>query len=299
MRTAASLIVTAPLAALKGRTAALAGASAGMYGETLCNYGVLMVKRLSNGGSFDGALVFPGGVHEPEDLGFADSHGACAVRETFEETGLLLTTGGAAHAGALSFGEICSGHGIAPLSVQPLARWTTPRAQKKRFDTRFVMLNVGDGDGWLLDQLGRERVQASELSSLDWIAPDQAMRANRTELPLFPPQAYILHELSTVRRWQDLAQSMAARFVGAEGSMEPLLCRRSDSKVVALFPGDYAYPDMRVNEHSPQLRVSDGDLFCREPHAPGLHRMEMDSAAKGGFLAANLIRTVASGLSRL
>ncbi|KAJ2122086.1 hypothetical protein GGH12_003076 [Coemansia sp. RSA 1822] len=300
MRSAASLIVTAPLAALAGRTAA--------RGDTACNYGVLMVRRVG-GGSFGGALVFPGGVQEEQDKGPGDPHVACAIRETYEETGLLLL---AAEPPALraradasfrdlstmhstSFRDFCFNNGASALRTHMLARWTTPRAQHKRFDTRFLMLNIGDDDKFALSQLGQEQVQAGELAELDWIAPDQALRDNRTTLALLPPQAYMLHELSQFRRWQDLARRAELLDRSAtDRPMEPVLSRRSDGRIVALFPGDRAYPDMQENE-----LPCDTDLFCREPHAPGLHRMEMDPAPVGGFLATNLIRTVAYGQPRL
>ncbi|KAJ2570050.1 hypothetical protein GGH19_005213 [Coemansia sp. RSA 1807] len=296
MRSAASLIVTAPLAALAGRTAA--------RGDTACNYGVLMVRRVG-GGSFGGALVFPGGVQEEQDKGPGGPHVACAIRETYEETGLLLLTAAppalrartdaSFRVSSTSFRDFNSTIGATALRTHALARWTTPRAQQKRFDTRFLMLNIGDSDKFALSQLGQEHVQASELVELDWIAPDQALRDNRTTLALLPPQAYMLHELSQFRRWQDLARraELLDRTV-ADRSMEPVLSRRSDGRVVALFPGDRAYPDMQENE-----RPGDADLFCREPHAPGLHRMEMDPAPVGGFLATNLIRTVTYGQPRL
>ncbi|KAJ2502859.1 hypothetical protein GGH96_000729 [Coemansia sp. RSA 1972] len=292
MRSAASLIVTAPLEALAGRTAA--------RGVTACNYGVLMARRVG-GGSFGGALVFPGGVQEEQDKGPV----ACAIRETYEETGLLLLTAAppalrakadaSFRVSSTPFRDLYSAIGVTALRTHALARWTTPRAQQKRFDTRFLMLNIGDDDKFALSQLGQEHVQASELVELDWIAPDQALRDNRTTLALFPPQAYMLHELSKFRRWQDLAlRAELLDRMAADRPMEPVLSRRSDGRVVALFPGDRAYPDMQENE-----RPGDADLFCCEPHAPGLHRIEMDPAPAGGFLATDLIRTVTYGQPRL
>ncbi|KAJ2157172.1 hypothetical protein GGF46_004694 [Coemansia sp. RSA 552] len=240
---AASLVLTAPVDALAGRTAA---ASAD------CNYGVLLVRRVSrHGGAFNGALVFPGGVEEPADHGHA---AACAVRETREETGLCLES--------------------ALMRVVPLARWVTPRAQRRRFDTRFMLLSIRPQDHGILAQLGSEQLQSSELVQLDWLTPDQALRANaRRQLPLLPPQAYFLNELARVRQWQDLGRLCAG--AGADRPVETLLCRRSDGRSVALLPGDHAYPaDMAA------ASVDDQALFGSG--AP-LHRLEMDPATDGGF----------------
>ncbi|KAJ1730467.1 hypothetical protein LPJ61_002997 [Coemansia biformis] len=275
----ASLVVTAPLEALAVRAA------------SACNYAVLMVRRVG-GGSFASGYVFPGGVEEPGDRRAASAagvHAHCAVRETFEETGLLLTTapaGGAVPRGG-PFDELCARHAIAPLRPLPLARWVTPRAQKKRFDTRFLMLNIGDRDRFLLRQLGSERVQPAELVRLDWVPPDVALSANaRGEMPLFPPQAYILHALSRCRRWQDLPAAVPSA-AQADQPVEPLLCRRSDGLAVALLPGDRAHgtcvPD-------------DASLFCSDRSAPGLHRLELVPADAGGFHAATLLATPASAV---
>ena len=67
-------------------------------------YSVLMMKRHQSSTSFASAHVFPGGVMDPVDVELAGRCGLppggplvgalalklCAVRETFEETGLLL-----------------------------------------------------------------------------------------------------------------------------------------------------------------------------------------------------------------
>ncbi|KAJ2770588.1 hypothetical protein IWQ57_002593 [Coemansia nantahalensis] len=264
----ASLVVAAPREALAGA----------------CNYAVLMARRVG-GGTFAGAYVFPGGVVDAEDGPPADAPARCAVRETYEETGLLLTTPpapGAVPPREGPFGALCARHGIAPLRPRPLARWITPRAQKRRFDTRFLLLAIRDDDRFLLGQLGSARAQPAELTQLRWLAPDEALGANaRGELPLLPPQAYILHQLSRCRRWQDLPAALPP-LADAERPVEPLLCRRSDGAAVALLPGDRAYGTADPD---------DASLFCADRAAPRLHRLELAPAAGGGFHAATLLRT--------
>ncbi|KAJ1667195.1 hypothetical protein IW140_003835 [Coemansia sp. RSA 1813] len=291
----ASLIVTAPL---KSKPAAAATAA--------YNYRVLMVQRVSRGGSFDGAHVFPGGIEEEQDHSprlSKDAHKLCALRETFEETGLLFTTPTKGRRGlqdifrSEQFHSICTETEARPLSPQLLARWITPRAQKRRFDTRFYMLNIADSDEFLLDQLDMGSVQTKELVQMDWLCPGDVLRANmRGEMPLFPPQFSILHQMSRYRRWQDLACSVgqsASRFdtdAIASHPVEPLLCKRSDGIVVALLPGDKAYPEYVDNEC--KHAVEDADLFCTDSVVPGLHRLTMRPRADGGgFDAIGLLKT--------
>ncbi|KAJ2706034.1 hypothetical protein H4R19_005052 [Coemansia spiralis] len=272
----ASLVVTAPREALAGA----------------CNYAVLMARRVC-GGSFSGAYVFPGGVVDPDDGAGAAAAARCAVRETFEETGLLLTTAPTSLAVPPregSFTALCARHGIAPLHPRSLARWVTPRAQKRRFDTQFLLLSIRDDDRFLLGQLGSARAQPTELVHLRWIAPDDALGANaRGELPLLPPQAYILHQLSRCRRWQDLPAALPPP-ADAERPVEPLLCRRSDGAAVALLPGDRAYGSAAPD---------DASLYCADRAAPGLHRLELAPAPDGGFHAATLLQTAACASQRL
>ncbi|KAJ2037820.1 hypothetical protein GGI03_004152 [Coemansia sp. RSA 2337] len=294
-RVSASMVVTAPIA--------------GATESTAYNYRVLMVRR-AEGGSFESALVFPGGVEEADDYRDAarwqmDAHKVCAVRETFEETGLLLTSasdlniqrGIQSQAEALpSFSDLCTQNGIRPLDSQSIGRWITPRAKQSRFDTRFFMLNVGDTDKFLLDQLDSGRIQLSELVAMDWLCPDEVLRANaQSQTALFPPQFYILTQLARFKRWQDLV-----RYNPSMSPIEPLLCPRSDGKVVALLPGDRAYPD-REQPTSSGLAISDADLFGEDRvEESGMHRIVMKPAKKaGGFYAASLHQSYLTATANL
>ncbi|PIA19727.1 hypothetical protein COEREDRAFT_79012 [Coemansia reversa NRRL 1564] len=300
LRAAASLIVTAPFSALGRRVTAMG---------SQCDYAVLMVKRVGSGGSFDSAYVFPGGVEEDQDrtrFSGLEISSACAVRETFEETGLLLTTAPQllstvaksllrSNIQGLSFYELCEQCRISPQQTRLMGRWVTPRAQqRRRFDTRFFLLNIGDSDEFLRQQLGTEHVQGTEIEKLTWIAPDIALQANaRGAMPLFPPQAYFLHELCRFRHWQNLVDGTIALDIRqTDYPMEPLLCRRSDDGMIALLPGDRAYPEA----FSENRDVADSALFCKDRCTPGLHRIEMRKAAgAGGFDATKLVRTMVHG----
>ncbi|KAJ2825782.1 Nucleoside diphosphate-linked moiety X motif 19, mitochondrial [Coemansia sp. 'formosensis'] len=229
-----------------------------------------------------------------------DAPKLCAIRETYEETGLLLTTPCRPDRqreiqsqvdSMLSLSALCSRRGIRPLDPRPIGRWITPRAKQRRFDTWFYMLNIGDTDNFLLDQLESGRVQQEELEGMHWLCPGEVLRENaRSKTALFPPQFYILSELARYKRWQDLAG-----YSPSTSPIEPLLCPRSDGKVVALLPGDRAYPTtaMAADCGPPTasgLAISDADLFGEDRvEESGMHRIVMEPTNKpGGFYAASL-----------
>jgi 8-oxo-dGTP pyrophosphatase MutT (NUDIX family) len=161
---------------------------------------VLMVKRNARE-PFASALVFPGGVVEPED--YSDSwlpqlHGdaslspderalrIAACREAWEEAALLPGgRGGSIPKDALSdqpFLATLIRHGIR-LALDDLvefAHWITPESVPKRFDTYFFVCRAPAAATGQCD--GRETV------ALEWIQPLEALAsAERGERALLLP----------------------------------------------------------------------------------------------------------------
>lgn len=109
---------------------------------------VFMVVRHHKIDFASGALVFPGGKVEDEDLAFVGgdidkASRLAAIRETFEECGVLLATPkNAAVSAKSSFGEILATHDweAALGRLTPFAHWITPPILPKRFDTRFYIV---------------------------------------------------------------------------------------------------------------------------------------------------------------
>ena len=134
---------------------------------------VFMVVRHRQIEFASGALVFPGGGVEPEDftlaagldrsgLSFGGDEQLCAlrvaaVRETFEECGVLLArprgrgreglVGGVRvadlvrRAASASFAELLASEDLEPAIdlLTPFAHWITPPILPKRFDTHFFI----------------------------------------------------------------------------------------------------------------------------------------------------------------
>jgi 8-oxo-dGTP pyrophosphatase MutT (NUDIX family) len=161
---------------------------------------VLMTVRHEESGFAAGALVFPGGKVDAEDAALrghcprgsdADASALgfriAAIRETFEESGILLARGKNGsplgrdevaglqkhhdEAGTpLGFGALLAANGLA-LATDTLvhyAHWITPIDRPKRFDTHFFLAPAPPGQEPVHD--GREIVEAV------WTTPDAALR---------------------------------------------------------------------------------------------------------------------------
>ncbi|MCP3963816.1 MAG: MBL fold metallo-hydrolase [bacterium] len=148
----------------------------------------------------------------------ADLHGpdlppglaVCAIRELFEETGLLLAQELLADEpdapavdlasdrqrlldGAVPFGELVATNGWA-LTAAPLVfagRWLTPPLAPMRFDNRFFLLE------WSREQTPQPDLMGSELDHGEWIRPEYALeRWLSGEVLTAPPILHILRVLA-------------------------------------------------------------------------------------------------------
>ena len=153
---------------------------------------VLMMRR-SSGATFPSVLVFPGGVVEASDsadewmprlLGADDldpeerGYRVAALRETWEEAGLLL-----AHEGPA--GDDFAEATLDLSRLHHFAHWLTPTHLPKRFDTRFYLTTA------TRDQVAS--FDGNETVSVEWIAPQDALdRAERGDRMLVPTRLNLL-----------------------------------------------------------------------------------------------------------
>jgi len=185
-----------------------------------------------------GAYVFPGGSVDARDadetIGWAGPAPAdfggllgvppdraralvcAAVRETFEESGVLLAgpansspadlvSDSAAlaadrHAlltGSASLGEVLSRRGLVLRAdlLTPWARWITPEASPRRFDTWFFAAALPPGQAATAAPEGH--ADPGESESGTWLGPAAALEAAQAgEITLLPPTAVTLGELA-------------------------------------------------------------------------------------------------------
>jgi 8-oxo-dGTP pyrophosphatase MutT (NUDIX family) len=194
-----------------------------------------------------GMLVFPGGAVDPRDADpavpwagpppsefvaalSADENLAravvvAAVRETFEECGVLLAgpAGGDplartlvgeddwdAHRndlveGSVGLAEVLRRHGLVLRAdlLRPWAHWITPVGEPRRFDTRFFAAALPAGQQ--AHDLGGEGERAA------WLPPAEALARHAAgDLPMLPPTVVTLEELAAVT---SVGQLLATRRV--------------------------------------------------------------------------------------
>lgn len=158
-----------------------------------------------------------------------------AIRETFEETGVLLTAPSAdlsveraaVEAGERRFGDVLREHGLRadPRSLYPWARWVTPAGEVRRYDTRFFVCALPDG--------AQPQDLTTESSSAGWFAPQDAiMLAERGELGLLPPT---LVNLASVAQFATVTEAVAT---AAARALEPVQARltRLDGQLAVELP---------------------------------------------------------------
>ena len=199
-----------------------------------------------------GAYVFPGGSVDPHDAdetiawagpGPAD-FGAlldvppdraralvcAAIRETFEESGVLLAGPSPSdlvrdsaalaadrHAlltGATSLGEVLGRRGLVLRTdlLTPWARWITPEASPRRFDTWFFAAALPPGQTATAAPEGfGDHADPGESESGTWLRPAAALEAAQAgQVTLLPPTAVTLGELAG---HHDVAGILARRLV--------------------------------------------------------------------------------------
>src|SRR5262252_3032390 len=106
----------------------------------------------------------------------------CAIREAFEEAGVLLAADDPGTpeelslarsrllAGKATFGELAAAHGwrFRADALTPAGRWTTPPFSPRRFETQFFVARMPE------DQTAS--VREGELSQGEWVRPVDALR---------------------------------------------------------------------------------------------------------------------------
>jgi 8-oxo-dGTP pyrophosphatase MutT (NUDIX family) len=190
-------------------------------------FAVLMLERHGSV-TFPGVHAFPGGVVDPHDAvtpgaalppdqqwaqpGEGDTpddalpYWVAAVRELFEELGVLLARRDdrllegplapeltALRARLLAgepFGRLLTEVGLTPATdtLRYFARWITPRANPRRFDTRFLVGRMAPGQETSCD--------GTETVSCAWYTPRAALAAYETgAIQLIPPTVRTLDDL--------------------------------------------------------------------------------------------------------
>ncbi|HEY9065301.1 MAG TPA: MBL fold metallo-hydrolase [Burkholderiaceae bacterium] len=243
---------------------------------------VLLARRKASDDQNSGAWVFPGGVVDAGDhaaqaccrglddaaasarLGLTTQgldHYVSAVRECFEEVGLLfasragdasgelvrfdddggasstqslLAERGALHRGERALADLCRDHGLqlAVDSLVYLSHWLTPLGRPKRFDTRFFIAAAPAGQ--------QASVDGVEMLELRWFRAADAL-AQGVELKLMTPTQ---KTLELVARFDRVAALLA--WAAAPRDIARVLPRigRGSQGVRPVLPDEYAWAEI-------------------------------------------------------
>ncbi|MFY9574568.1 MAG: MBL fold metallo-hydrolase, partial [Blastocatellia bacterium] len=188
---------------------------------------VFWVKRSPKLKFMGGFHAFPGGQLDKEDsgitvLGCSGDEAVmrcCAVREFFEETGVLLARGAerlsiaeiaakrrALAEAAKSFKQILEEDQlqIDGADFQPAGRWVTPHFAPRRFDTWFFLAWMPEGQEAL--------IETGELETGEWIRPGEAFEKwQHAQIIMAPPTLHIIQTLARhAHQIDDLPSALTA-----------------------------------------------------------------------------------------
>ncbi|XP_076030269.1 acyl-coenzyme A diphosphatase NUDT19-like isoform X2 [Oratosquilla oratoria] len=288
------------------------------------DYKILFLKRSSRSTFMPKAYVFPGGVVEKTDfssewLKLFKNHGHSeedlksyfhcpeprpsfyknndthvlmaevgfrigAIRETFEECGLLLAKNckfesvksqdhwqKAVHKNDTQFLQMFLELGGCPdiWSLNQWQGWLTPTTfESRRFDTAFYIAFV--------DSIPTGRADNIEISHMQWIEPRAILRDYMNQkLWLPPPQLYELGRLLNFISFEKLKSFSEDRGrIGMDRWMPVII--NSDQHVISVLPGDDLYPEEPdfLGQNKERLRI---DMSTEESRTKSrkLHRLEM------------------------
>ena len=249
---------------------------------------VFMLRRNPRSEFVPGQFVFPGGAVDAEDrddpglesvcFGLDDAtasamvdvdHGGlaywvAAVRECFEEAGVLLARNGGdhisfddpetasrfetlrrqVHSGELRLAQMCEDESLV-LELDELryvSHWITPIGPTRRFDTRFFIAHAPDGQEPFHD--GSETVEST------WIRPADAFaqHAEGKFMMIFPTHKNLeplleVDNVADLMAWADELEDIPA--------LLPAIATGPDGEVMTLLPGDEGFEEARANPPTP------------------------------------------------
>lgn len=296
-------------------------------GRHHANYNLLFLKRSQKSRFMPSAFVFPGGVIENSDFsqewlevfekcGYSSedlyrdfrSNGPLpemytnkpiksllpevgfrisAIRETFEECGLLLSSHQqgtilrqpdmrewqeAVHKDSLKFLKFFQEFGGCPAiwQLHEWSNWLTPtKMSSRRFDTIFFITFVDSLPELNHDDKEISEIQTSSLSSIlkQW---------NNGDLWLPPPQLYEISRFLQFSHFDTMKSFAQER---SKKGLERYLPVRvnTNNGVISILPGDDLYPETPDLYGEEDIQSIDASLEELRQNAQCLHRMELKS----------------------
>jgi 8-oxo-dGTP pyrophosphatase MutT (NUDIX family) len=216
---------------------------------------VFMLRRTLAAVFGSGMYVFPGGRVETTDGDDVErAHRLAAIRECFEEAGVLLAVDAdgvmvtddhpvmsmrsGVNDGSIDLFTQCSAHRLRPWidELVWVSHWITPIGEQRRFDTRFYVVPAPPSqrsthdDGETIDSL--------------WTRPADALaRAEAGELTMMPPT---VKNLQFLARFDSVEAVMdAARAMPPPSVILPKLRHADDGRLLGVvLPDEAGYAEL-------------------------------------------------------
>jgi 8-oxo-dGTP pyrophosphatase MutT (NUDIX family) len=249
-------------------------------------FSVFMVQRHRRSGFLPNAWVFPGGRVDPTDhleahprvsggataieqmgleTGLGIAYLVAGVRETLEESGIWLGGGEipdasrhrlAAREPDLTIGAALHDHdaSIDLDCVVPWSWWVTPKQERRRYDTRFLVAVTKDKRG-VHDDV--------ETVNSKWVNPREAIETgDHDRFPMAPPTWWTLFELYKHDSVEALISAARQR---PQRPIEPVI-KIDEEGFSLMLPGHPDHPESTPVDGMPNLvTFSDGRWI-----APGI-----------------------------
>lgn len=241
---------------------------------------IFCVQRSKASAFMGGAIVFPGGKLDPSDAdpawndlttpprpaSFANDEAhlralaVAACRESLEEAAILPVKGTLTDAELAAIRKqplrdvlVERGLVLDLGSLHPFARWITPEAEARRYDTRFFVMAAPAGQSGAHDE--------HETVSSFWASPAEILRRwEAGQAQLMPPTHASIALLATCKSSQEVFD------LAATACLDPICPRLvvEDGKAMLVLPG---HPAHEVKE--PRLRGASHYVIGADRITPG------------------------------
>ncbi|KAG6814564.1 hypothetical protein H0H92_000092 [Tricholoma furcatifolium] len=251
---------------------------------------VLLVHRNPVARHFGGVHVFPGGNFDnKQDTSFAMT----AIRETFEESGLLLASPASSkssvpddalldkarheiHSQSVNFQAFLADNQLSPdtSSLLPFTQWITPVNVLRRFHTHFFVKflaaspSAGFSSGAKEDRIPKPD-GGQEVVSARFVHPVDALREfQEGKIKFMPPQAYLLQTLAEIlqgntntseqrERVEILSQGTFGRMI-----LNPLRLGSPDEegRSILTYEGDETRGGLKGRRHRVVIKAGKGGI---------------------------------------